>query len=168
MEEIGTNHITEETGEDLADDINLAMGLVESANYGPNGCLSLRSLKARLRGLRATGGEPIFQPAMTQDSTDMIYGLNTAFYTDVASWDQAVTCIVGDWNQVYYSVVQGISYKILDQATLTTVTDGSGNPMALAELDMIALRATMFTGFLPVKADEALAAVVTSGFGDTY
>lgn len=160
---IGSNYITEGDGEDLADDINLTMGLVESANRAPNGLVSLMSLKARLRGLRSEDGTPIFQPAMTQDSMNQVYGLNNTWYKDSASWGANITGILGDWSTVHYSIVQGISYKLLTEATLTTVTDGSGNPLSLAELDMVALRATLFCGFLPTRTD-ALAMLVEGDY----
>jgi HK97 family phage major capsid protein len=163
---IAQNFVVEGTGEDLADDISLAMGAVEAHNYDPNGYLSLRTIKARLRGLRATGGEPLFQQNLKEGTGYSVYGQNAAFYTDAASWQDNVTAILGDWSTVHYGVPQGISYKMLTEATLTTVTDGSGNPLSLAELDMVALRATMFIGFRPTKAD-ALAALVETGFSST-
>lgn len=163
---IAGNYVVEGTGEDLADDISLTMGLIEAANRDPNGFLSLKTIKARLRGLRTQDGTPIFQPNLQQNSPDQIYGLDTAFYVDSDSWQDNVTAIVGDWSTVHYSVVQGISYKLLTEATLTTVTDGSGNPLSLAELDMIALRATMFAGFRPTRSDS-LAALVETGYTNT-
>lgn len=160
------NFVVEGAGEDLADDINLTMAEVEAYNYAPNGFLSRRTIKSRLRGLRTEDGVPIFQPNLTQDSMDQVYGLPTSFYNDSDSWNSSVTAFVADWSKVHYSIVQGITYKLLTEATLTTVTDGSGNPLSLAELDMVALRATMFAGFRPVK-DEAVAALVTSSFAST-
>lgn len=159
--------VIEGTGADLADDINLAMGVVETNDYAPTAIVAKRSIKSRLRGLRDDNDQPIFQRAMTQDSADMVYGLDTSYYVDSASnWPSSVTALIADWSKCHYSVVEGIKYTILKEATLTTVTDGSGNPLALAELDMIALRATMFVGWRPTK-DEACAAVVTSGFTST-
>jgi HK97 family phage major capsid protein len=124
------------------------------------------SIKSRLRGLRTEDDVPIFQTDLTQNSTDRVYGLPTSFYIDGDSWEDNVTAFVADWSKVHYSIVQGISYKLLTEATLTTVTDGSGNPLSLAELDMVALRATMYAGFRPIKA-EAVAALVTSSFAGT-
>jgi HK97 family phage major capsid protein len=163
---IAENFVVEGGGEDLADDISLTMGAVEASNYTPNGLLSLRSIKSRLRGLRTEDGVPIFQPNLTENSRDQVYGLPTSFYNDADSWQANVTAFVADWSQVHYSIVQGISYKLLSEATLTTVTDGSGNPLSLAELDMVALRATMFAGFRPIKP-KAVAALVTSSFAGT-
>lgn len=163
---IGGNFVVEGTGEDLADDISLTMGAVEASNYDPNGYLSLRTIKARLRGLRATDGTPIFQTNIKEGTGYSVFGQNAAFYTDAASWQANVTALIGDWSTVHYSIVQGMTYKLLTEATLTTVTDGSGNPLSLAELDMVALRATMFIGFRPTKP-EALAALVTSSFSAT-
>jgi HK97 family phage major capsid protein len=163
---ISSNFVVEGTGVDLADDISLTMGKTEAKNYAPNGFLSLMSIKSRLRGLRTEDDVPIFQTDLTQNSADRIYGLPTSFYVDANSWNENVTGFVADWNQVHYSIVQGISYKLLTEATLTTVTDGSGNPLSLAELDMVALRATMFAGFRPIKP-EGIAALVTSDFAST-
>lgn len=161
--QLGGNIVEEGGGEDLADDISLTMGQVEAHNYDPNGILSLKTLKARLRGLRTTDGAPIFQPALTQNSRDQIYGMDNSFYIDAASWDADVTGFVCDWNTVEYSIVQGITYKLLTEATLTTITDDAGVALSLAERDMVALRATMYIGFRPTKED-AVAALVTHAF----
>jgi len=158
--------VVEGTGVDLADDLNLTMGEIETHNYAPTATLTLRSIKPRLRGLRDQQDAPIFQPAMTRDMVDTVYGTDLVYYTDAASWQDHVTAILGDWSTVHYSIVEGITYKLLTEATLTTVVDGSGNPLSLAELDMVALRATMFAGFRPTKSD-ALAALVTTGFTNT-
>lgn len=154
------SHFNEEGGGvDLADDINLTMGDVEGHNYAPTATLALRSIKPRLRGLRDTNDAPIFQPAMTRDSQDTVYGTDLQYYIDAASWPDYLTCITGDWSTVHYSIVEGISYKLLTEATLTTVTDDAGVALSLAERDMVALRATMYVGFRPTK-DAALAALV--------
>lgn len=157
------NIVEEGGGVDLADDISLTMATIEANNYDPDGILSLKSIKSRLRGLRDDDHAPIFQPALTENSRDRIYGMNNSFYIDAASWDTDVTAFVCDWSTVHYSIVQGISYKLLTEATLTTITDDAGVALSLAERDMVALRATMYAGFHPTKP-KAVAALVKHAF----
>jgi HK97 family phage major capsid protein len=160
------NYVAEGTGVDLGDDLNLAMGVLEGKNYDPNGFVSLRSLKPRLRGLRSDDNTPIIKTNMTQDAANAIHGQPVSFYKDSASWGANITALVADWDTVHFGVPEGISYKLLTEATLTTVTDVNGDPLALAELDMVALRATAFFGFLPTKQD-ACAALVEADYSAT-
>ena len=53
-------------------------------------------------------------------------------------------------------VIRKGQYEVLKEATLQTVTMGDSKPLSLAENDMIAIKATMRLGFLPVK-EEAFA-----------
>ncbi|WP_426621041.1 hypothetical protein [Bacillus amyloliquefaciens] len=51
-----------------------------------------------------------------------------------------------------------MKYEILKEATLQGHVMGDGKPLSLAENDMIAIKATMRLGFLPIKED-AFAAI---------
>ena len=46
-----------------------------------------------------------------------------------------------------------IQYEVLREATLQSVTMADNKPLSLAENDMIAIKATMRLGFLPVKGE---------------
>ena len=158
------SHFHEEgVGADLADDLNLALGSVEEHNYGPTATVTTRAIRPRLRGLRDDQDAPIFQAAMTRDMVDAVYGTDLVYYVDASSWPTGLTALTGDWSTVHYSIVEGISYKLLTEAALTTITDDGGVALSLAERDMVALRATMYAGFRPTK-DAALAALVQHSY----
>lgn len=63
-----------------------------------------------------------------------------------------------DADHLHYGIPQQIEYEILREATLSTVTDAEGNPINLAERDLMALKATMHVAFM-VSKDEAFAKI---------
>lgn len=149
-------HITEETVNKY-DDINDAMGNVEEGNFDPNGIASLRKQKRKYRGTKDTSGLPIFN-APTSDAPATILGLPTAFLDNATFSSSDMVEAVGDWNQAYYGILNGINYEILTEATLNSVLGEDGNPINLAERDMVALKATMMVGMIIVN-DDAFAVV---------
>ena len=48
---------------------------------------------------------------------------------------------------------EGLEYEILKEATLQGTVGADDKPISLAEQDMIAIKATMRLGFLPIKDD---------------
>lgn len=112
--------------------------------YDPTDILARRGLRFRLANLRATTGEPIFMPSMsnTPGSADQIHGMNAHWVTgtvddgsggDRLVWDPAVAeALVVDRSRVLIGVRQDITVKFLDQAMVGGVS--------LAEKDMVALR----------------------------
>lgn len=132
-------------------DINKAIGLLEDKDDEPNGIATIKGQRQIYRATVDSMGRPIFNEVHSGGVSDILglpvtYVPKTAFTPDIAE-------LVGDWNNAYYSILRGIEYEILDQATLTTVADAEGNPISLAERDMIALKATMSLGFMVVKDD---------------
>lgn len=132
-------------------DINQAIGLLEDKDDEPNAIATTRGQRQIYRATVDGMGRPIFNEVHSGGVSDILglpitYVAKPSFATDIAE-------LVGDWNNAYYSVLRGIEYEILDQATLTTVADSDGNPISLAERDMIALKATMSLGFMVVKDD---------------
>lgn len=142
------------------DDINAAMGKIEAADLDPNGIASLRSQKRKYRGTKDANGLPIFNAA-TAGEPDTVLGLPTAYMHNGAFAGAGLFEAVGDWNNAYYGILQGIEYEILTEATLTTIEagDAPGQPVSLAERDMVALKATLEVGMMVVK--DAAFAVVT-------
>jgi len=139
--------VTEGTGVDLADDINEAWGEVEAVGFDVNAQYASRRIRKRLRGLRDDNGQPIYLESLRSDGSDRsLMGEDITFVTNGA-WDSSLaTMIVGDRMAAILGIRQDVQYKILTEATLT---DGSGNvTIALAEQDMIALRAKFRLGFV--------------------
>lgn len=145
-------------------DISDVMALIEEKGFGANAFAADISFKNSLRKLRdANGNQLYFQGAAANLNFDTLYSLPIDFCKSGA-WDKSkAICICGDFRN--YSIVgirEQISYEILREATLNTVTMADGKPLSLAEQDLIAIKATMRLGFLPVKED-AFALLVPAG-----
>lgn len=63
------------------------------------------------------------------------------------------TLIVGDFNNLYYGIPHNIEFSISEDGTISTIKDENGEPIHLFERELIALRATMDIGVMPVKDD---------------
>ena len=144
--EIGTN-------EKLDLDISDVMALVEDAGLDVNGFAGHYGLKNSLRKLRDTNGNALFVPGVGQNE---LYD-NPIEFVRNGAWDKAKAELIGaNWDYSLVGIREGIKYEILTEATLHTVTMEDDKPLSLAENDMIAIKATMRIGFLPIK-DEAFA-----------
>ena len=119
---------------------------VENSGFLPTGSMAAVKMRAKLRGLLDNTGRPIFKSDMqgsTQyalDGTPMYFPMNGGFDAVQA------LIIMGDFNQLVYSIRQDITYKLLDQAT---IVDPETNEIvySLAQQDMVALRAVMRLGW---------------------
>ena len=141
----------------LYDELNAVMALLEDADKDVNGFTTTRRFRQKLRGSKDQNGLPIFNDAKAGATSEAL-GLPIG-YVDSKSWDYTkAELLAADWNYTRYSVLQGIEYKISEEATLTTVEDENGDPINLFERDMFALRATMQVGFLTLS-DDAFAAL---------
>lgn len=142
-----------ETDGDIYDAILGAGGvlsLVEEDGFAVNGHVADLTMRAKLRSLRASTGEPIFQRSMdrqdVQGSTRYELDGEPIYFPRNGSMD-ATTALMfsGDWTQLVYAMRQDITYKVLDQAV---IQDGAGNIVYnLAQQDMVALRAVIRLGW---------------------
>lgn len=66
------------------------------------------------------------------------------------------TLYAGDFDYMYYGIPYGMSYKISEEAQLSTLTNEDGTPVNLFEQELMALRVTMDVAFMIVK-DTAFA-----------
>ncbi len=142
-----------ETDGDIYDAILGASGvlaLVEEDGFAVNGHVADLTMRAKLRSLRASTGEPIFQRSMdrqdVQGSTRYELDGEPIFFPRNGSMDATTALLFsGDWSQLVYAMRQDITYKVLDQAV---IQDGSGSIVYnLAQQDMVALRAVMRLGW---------------------
>ncbi|MDT8901162.1 phage major capsid protein [Anaeroselena agilis] len=141
--------VTIGTGDDIADDIGGdggVMSLIEADGFSVNGFAAASTVKAKLRGLRASTGELIFQPSLQAGTPSTLYG-SPIVYDENGAWNDAVALMVaGDFRQALYAIRQDMTYKILDQAV---ITDADGViQYNLAQQDMVALRCVMRLGWV--------------------
>src|SRR5690554_5952078 len=164
--EASGNEIELGTRDNLYLDLNDLLALVEDGDNDPNGFTTTRRFRKDLRGAVDSNNLPIFNDARG-GVTAQALGLPISF-ADGRSWDyDKAQLITGDWDYARYGVLQGIEYSISEDATLTTIVDGEGNPINLFERDMFALRATMHVAFMTLKEDAfaALTPEVNGGGG---
>ena len=132
------NVIAEETNPKLDLDISDVMALVENGGLDVNGFVAGYDLKNSLRKLRDVNGNQLYV---------------------TGAWDKTkARAIAGDWKYSIIGIRDQIQYETLREATLQSVTMSDGKPLSLAENDMVAIKATMRLGFLPVK-ENAFAAL---------
>lgn len=143
------NNVAPATGKDYYDLILGEGGIfakVENWGYGVTGALADMGMKAKLRGLRDTTGQPIFKSSMqekasyTLDGAPMYFPENGAFERSIAQ------LVVGDFKQAVYSIRQDVTVKILDQGV---IQDPATKEIVynLAQQDMIALRVVFRMGW---------------------
>lgn len=144
--EVGTN-------EKLDLDISDTMALIEDAGLDVNGFAAHYGLKNSLRKLRDGNGNLLFVPGVGQNE---LYSNPIEFVRNGGFDRKKAETIAGNWDYSLVGIRENIEYEILTEATLQSITMGDGKPLSLAENDMIAIKATMRLGFLPIK-DEAFA-----------
>lgn len=131
-------------GADLYDDIMAeggVIGLVEADGYMVNGHIGALSMRAKLRGLRDSDGQPLFVRSMQGANAYELDGSPIYFPRNGAMLATSALLFSGDWSQLVYSVRQDMTYTI---ATEGVISDDSGNVVInLFQQDSVALRAVM-------------------------
>lgn len=154
------NEIVLGTAASLDLDVSDLMALIEDAGLEANGFTAHYGIKNRLRKLRDGEGNQLYVDGLNQKE---LYN-NPIEFSRNGAWDKtAAEIIAGNWDYSLVGIRAGIQYEILKEATLQSVTMADGKPLSLAENDMIAIKATMRLGFLPIK-DEGFALLRPEGF----
>lgn len=125
---------------------NGVISKVEESGHMVNGAIASMAMRGKLRGIKNTGGTPLFKSDMqgaTQyalDGAPLYFPQNGAFDASIAQM------IVGDWSQAVYSIRQDVTTKILDQGV---IQDPNTKQIIynLAQQDMIALRVVFRMGW---------------------
>lgn len=119
---------------------------VEESGYIPNGVMAAIKMRAKLRGLKDTTGQPIFKSDMQGATRYALDGMDTYFPINGAFDPAQALAIVGDWSQLVYSIRQDMTFKIFDSGV---IQDPSTKAIQynLIQNDMVALRAVMRLGW---------------------
>lgn len=131
-------------------DISDVMAELEDKNIDPNGFAAHYGLKKELRNLRDSNGNQLAVLGIKENS---LYENPLTFVRNGAFDKTQAELICADWSKSIIGIREGIEFEILTEATLQSVTMTDGKPLSLAENDMIAIKATMRIGFLPIKED---------------
>lgn len=118
-------------------DISDAMSKIEANDLVVNGIIAPNGVKATLRTLRDSNGNALVVPGGVTGT--QIY--NTPIHIPTSKvWDNLkASSIVGDFNRAVIGTRSGITYEVLDQATVGGIN--------LAERDLLAIKCTMRFGF---------------------
>ena len=140
--------VTLATGDDLYDKIMAEEGIIakiEESGYFVNGHMADFSMRAKLRGLKDTTGNPIFKSDMQNGTTYSLDGSPMNFPDNGAFDKSKALMISGDFSQLVYAIRQDITFKLFTEGVVQN-TDGS-IAYNLMQNDMVALRAVMRLGW---------------------
>lgn len=135
-----TNTVVAGTGQDIAEDISNLFGILEEAEWDVNGLAAQKSLKTRMRNLRATTGEPLYVP-LTGTSPATVYGVPVSFVGKGVWNPTTALAVAADWSNIVYSIRQDMTFKIFDTGV---ISDDTGAIIYnLMQQDMVAMRVVM-------------------------
>lgn len=134
------------------DNVLAVEDLLAENEFEPNAFISNRKNRTELRSVAQTVGTNV--EFIYDRSANTIDGLPVV---DLKSLEKG-NLYTGDFNNMFYGIPYNISFKISEDAQLSTLTNEDGTPVNLFEQELVALRATMDIGFMIVK-DEAFAKI---------
>ena len=136
--------VTLGSADDLYDKIMAEDGViakVENCGYFVNGHMADISMRAKLRGLKNTNGDPLFKSDL-QGSTQYALDGSPMVFPNNGAFDKSKALMIsGDFSQLVYSIRQDITFKLFTEGVVQN-TDGS-IAYNLMQNDMVALRAVM-------------------------
>lgn len=135
-------------GDDLYDSIMGEDGViakVENSGFFVNGHMADISMRAKLRGLKDSIGQPIFKSDMQSGTSYSLDGSPMNFPNNGAFDKSKALMISGDFSQLVYSIRQDITFKLFTEGVIQNA-DGT-IAYNLMQNDMIALRAVMRLGW---------------------
>ena len=136
-------------GSDLYDSIlgeNGVIAKVEESGYFVNGHMADITMRAKLRGLKDSTGQPVFKSDMQTGTAYSLDGSPMNFPRNGAFDRSKALMISGDFSQLAYSIRQDITFKLFDQGIIQDPATGD-IMYNLMQNDMVALRAVMRLGW---------------------
>lgn len=118
---------------------------VEESGFFVTGHMADISMRAKLRGLKDSTGNPIFRSDM-QESTRYSLDGSAMTFPNNGSFDKSKALMIsGDFSQLVYAIRQDITFKLFTEGVVQN-TDGT-IAYNLMQQDMVALRAVMRLGW---------------------
>lgn len=118
---------------------------VEESGFFVTGHMADISMRAKLRGLKDSTGNPIFESDM-QESTRYSLDGSAMTFPNNGSFDKSKALMIsGDFSQLVYAIRQDITFKLFTEGVVQN-TDGT-IAYNLMQQDMVALRAVMRLGW---------------------
>ena len=118
---------------------------VEESGFFVTGHMADISMRAKLRGLKDSTGDPIFKANM-QDGTRYSLDGSTMTFPNNGAFDKSKALMIsGDFSQLVYAIRQDITFKLFTEGVVQN-TDGT-IAYNLMQQDMVALRAVMRLGW---------------------
>nr|DAH99119.1 MAG TPA: Major capsid protein [Caudoviricetes sp.] len=150
LEEAVENSGNELSASELNYDDILAMeDLLTDGDFSVNAFVSTKKNRSALRNVKKIENSVVVE-TLYDRANNTLDGLPVA---DLKSLEKG-TLYAGDFDYMYYGIPFGMSYKISEEAQLSTLTNEDGTPVNLFEQELVALRVTMDVAFMIVK-DEA-------------
>ena len=143
-----TSVVTLGASDDLYDKIMGEGGViakVEESGFSVTGHMADISMRAKLRGLKDSTGNPIFKSDMQNGTRYSLDGSTMNFPNNGAFDKSKALMISGDFSQLVYSIRQDITFKLFTEGIVQN-TDGT-IAYNLMQQDMVALRAVMRLGW---------------------
>lgn len=129
------------------DDLNAGLSTLVNADKDPSGFLFDKRFEPVLNGAKDTAGRPLFTAPTYEDgnrSRGSLLGYETTIGKGVFANTPKIFGYLGDWSQVAWGAVGGISYDVSTQSTVTI----NGALVSLWENNLVAIRAEAEYGFL--------------------
>lgn len=124
---------------------NGVIAKVEESGFFVNGHMADITMRAKLRGLKDTTGNPIFKSDM-QGATNYTLDGSIMNFPNNGSFDKTKALMIsGDFSQLVYSIRQDITFKLFTEGVVQN-PDGT-IAYNLMQNDMVALRAVMRLGW---------------------
>jgi HK97 family phage major capsid protein len=140
------NNVAYSTSSDLYNVILGDGGLfskVEQYGYDVSGVVSGTGMKGKLRGLRDSTGQPLFNPDMRTANQYLLAGVGMTFPTN-GSWDNsAAQMFAGDFTKLVWALRKDVTVTIATEATIKT----PDVEYDLFQQDMIAIRIVIRLGW---------------------
>lgn len=128
------------------DNILALEDLLTDDDFEPNAFISTKKNRSTLRNVQKIENGVVVETLYDRKG-NTLDGLPVV---DLKSLEKG-TIYAGDFDYMYYGIPFGMSYKISEEAQLSTLTNADDTPVNLFEQELVALRVTMDVAFMIVK-----------------